>query len=545
MNSVNSQKLNAKKAVQVVKKAVKEVLTQQGIEASTRKGNKELDLFLKKLLKGEYTNEGQLRAMGAGLGKTIATVSEQRGVKHLDKQVILQVALKEEITIPEPIPTTPAPKIAKQAPTLVELNRTPPVKQEAQAVTPAVAASEPEEEEEEETPAVAASEPEEEEEEETPAVAASEPEEEEEEETPAVAESEPEEEEEEETPAVAASEPEEEEEEETPAVAASEPEEEEEEETPAVAESEPEEEEEEETPAVAASEPEEEEEEETPAVAASEPEEEEEEETPAVAASEPEEEEEEETPAVAESEPEEEEETPAVAESEPEEEEEEETPAVAESEPEEEEEEETPAVAESEPEEEEEEETPAVAESEPEEEEEEETPAVAESEPEEEEEIAKKPSASVSLKDRIAEDIKLAMKAKDTIRLETVRGIKKAIIEKEVAVRPTGQETLTPEQELEILSQQAKQRRDSIEQYQKAQREDLADKEAQELAIIETYLPKQLTDEELQTILAEIIASTGANSAKDLGKVMGVAMQQLKGKADGKKIQELVKSQLN
>jgi uncharacterized protein YqeY len=497
MNSVNSQKLNAKKAVQVVKKAVKEVLTQQGIEASTRKGNKELDLFLKKLLKGEYTNEGQLRAMGAGLGKTIATVSEQRGVKHLDKQVILQVALKEEITIPEPIPTTPAPKIAKQAPTLVELNRTPPVKQEAQAVTPAVAASEPEEEEEEETPAVAASEPEEEEEEETPAVAESEPEEEEEEETPAVA--------------------------------ASEPEEEEEEETPAVAESEPEEEEEEETPAVAASEPEEEEEEETPAVAASEPEEEEEEETPAVAASEPEEEEEEETPAVAESEPEEEEETPAVAESEPEEEEEEETPAVAESEPEEEEEEETPAVAESEPEEEEEEETPAVA----------------ESEPEEEEEIAKKPSASVSLKDRIAEDIKLAMKAKDTIRLETVRGIKKAIIEKEVAVRPTGQETLTPEQELEILSQQAKQRRDSIEQYQKAQREDLADKEAQELAIIETYLPKQLTDEELQTILAEIIASTGANSAKDLGKVMGVAMQQLKGKADGKKIQELVKSQLN
>ena len=151
----------------------------------------------------------------------------------------------------------------------------------------------------------------------------------------------------------------------------------------------------------------------------------------------------------------------------------------------------------------------------------------------------------MSLKDRIGEDIKSAMKAKDKIRLETVRSIKKVILEKEVALRPKGQDSLTEEQEIEVLSQQAKQRRDSIEQYRNGGREDLAEKEAQELAIIETYLPKQLSDEEVNSILDEIIASVGATTAKDLGKVMGVAMKQLKGKADGKKIQTMVKEKLS
>lgn len=151
----------------------------------------------------------------------------------------------------------------------------------------------------------------------------------------------------------------------------------------------------------------------------------------------------------------------------------------------------------------------------------------------------------MSLKERIGEDIKSAMKAKDKIRLETVRGIKKAILEKEVALRPKGQDSLTKEQEIELLAQQAKQRRDSIEQYQKAGREDLAEKEQQELAILETYLPEQVDDAELESIVDEIIASVGATSAKDLGKVMGTAMKQLKGKADGKKIQALVKSKLS
>ena len=151
----------------------------------------------------------------------------------------------------------------------------------------------------------------------------------------------------------------------------------------------------------------------------------------------------------------------------------------------------------------------------------------------------------MSLKERIGEDIKSAMKAKDKIRLETVRSIKKVILEKEVALRPKGQDSLTEEQEIELLAQQAKQRRDSIEQYRNGGREDLAEKEAQELAIIETYLPKQLSDDEINTVLDEIITSVGATTAKDLGKVMGVAMKQLKGKADGKKIQEMVKEKLS
>jgi uncharacterized protein len=151
----------------------------------------------------------------------------------------------------------------------------------------------------------------------------------------------------------------------------------------------------------------------------------------------------------------------------------------------------------------------------------------------------------MSLKERIGEEIKSAMKAKDKIRLETVRGIKKAILEKEVALRPQGQDSLTEEQEIELVAQLAKQRRDSIEQFTKAGRNDLADKESQELAILETYLPKQLDDTELESVIDEIINSVGATTAKDLGKVMGTAMKELKGKADGKKIQALVKSKLS
>jgi uncharacterized protein YqeY len=151
----------------------------------------------------------------------------------------------------------------------------------------------------------------------------------------------------------------------------------------------------------------------------------------------------------------------------------------------------------------------------------------------------------MSLKDRIGEAIKTAMKSKDKLRLETVRSIKKVLLEKEVSVRPSGQEQLTEAQELEVLAQLAKQRRESIEQYRQAGREDLASKEAQELAIIEEYLPKQLSDEELSAALDLIIARVGATTAKDMGKVMGPAMQEFKGKADGKKVQELVKAKLS
>ena len=149
-----------------------------------------------------------------------------------------------------------------------------------------------------------------------------------------------------------------------------------------------------------------------------------------------------------------------------------------------------------------------------------------------------------TLKERISEDIKTAMKARDKVRLETVRSIKKVIIEKETEVRPKGQDELTPEQELELLAQQAKQRRDSIEQYRQGGRDDLADTEAQELAIIETYLPAQLSTEEIEAIIDKIIASVGASSPIDMGQVMGPAMKELKGKADGKQVQGIVKAKL-
>ncbi len=150
----------------------------------------------------------------------------------------------------------------------------------------------------------------------------------------------------------------------------------------------------------------------------------------------------------------------------------------------------------------------------------------------------------MSLINQIGEEIKAAMKAQDKVRLETLRSIKKVLLEKEVSVRPSGQTELTAEQELEALSQIAKQRRDSIDQYQKVGREDLANQEAQELAIVEAYLPKQLSDEEVAQVIEQIISQVGATSAKDMGKVMGPAMQQLKGKADGKKVQDLVKVRL-
>lgn len=150
----------------------------------------------------------------------------------------------------------------------------------------------------------------------------------------------------------------------------------------------------------------------------------------------------------------------------------------------------------------------------------------------------------MSLKDRISDDIKTAMKAKDKVRLETVRSVKKVILERESLVRPSGQEALTPDQELEVLTQLAKQRKDSIEQYQKVGREDLAAQEAQELSILEEYLPQQLSDAEVEAVIDGLIAQTGASSPKDMGKVMGPAMQQLKGRADGGKVQALVKAKL-
>jgi|SRR5690554_7295050 uncharacterized protein YqeY len=149
------------------------------------------------------------------------------------------------------------------------------------------------------------------------------------------------------------------------------------------------------------------------------------------------------------------------------------------------------------------------------------------------------------LKDRISEDLKDAMRARDEVRLRTLRSLRAALLEREIAERTGGVAELSDEQALSVLQKQAKQRRDSIEQFVGAGREDLAENERQELAIIESYLPKQLSDDEIREELRKIIAEVGASSAAEIGKVMGPAMQRLKGKADGKRIQMIARELLS
>lgn len=140
-------------------------------------------------------------------------------------------------------------------------------------------------------------------------------------------------------------------------------------------------------------------------------------------------------------------------------------------------------------------------------------------------------------------DIKKAMLAREQARLETLRGIKKEFLEAKTAKGSDG--TLSDDTAMKILTKMVKQRKESAEIYLSQSRQDLADAELAEAAIIEEYLPKQLTEEELTAALQEIIAQVGATSAKDMGKVMGVASKQLSGKAEGRAISAKVKELLN
>ncbi|NTW55114.1 MAG: GatB/YqeY domain-containing protein [Chlorobaculum sp.] len=151
----------------------------------------------------------------------------------------------------------------------------------------------------------------------------------------------------------------------------------------------------------------------------------------------------------------------------------------------------------------------------------------------------------MSLKERIDQELKEALKSGDKVRLNAIRSIRAALLEKEVSIRVGGIGVLSDEQELEVLMGLAKRRRDAIEQFTAGNRPDLADNEAAELKVLEEYLPQQLSDDEVEAAIREIIAQTGATSMKEMGKVMGLAMKALKGKADGGKVQNLVKSLLS
>lgn len=149
----------------------------------------------------------------------------------------------------------------------------------------------------------------------------------------------------------------------------------------------------------------------------------------------------------------------------------------------------------------------------------------------------------MNLRQKISADLTAAMKAGDRLRLETLRTLRAVLTEKEIERRGSKAE-MTSDDEIGVLSSAAKKRRESIEQFAKGGRQDLVDQETQELAIIQEYLPKQLSLDDISAIVKEIISQIGATGPGDFGKVMPLAMKQLKGKADGKVIQELVRKNL-
>ncbi len=149
----------------------------------------------------------------------------------------------------------------------------------------------------------------------------------------------------------------------------------------------------------------------------------------------------------------------------------------------------------------------------------------------------------MSLKEQISEDIKKAMKTGDKTRLETLRTLRAVLMEREIEKRGSGQ-PVSQDDEVSVLTSAAKRRRESIEQFQAGGRPELAAQEGLELAIIQEYLPQQLSTEEIGKIIEEAVSQTGASSASDFGRVMPLVMKQLKGKADGKLIQDLVKKKL-
>lgn len=149
----------------------------------------------------------------------------------------------------------------------------------------------------------------------------------------------------------------------------------------------------------------------------------------------------------------------------------------------------------------------------------------------------------MNLEQKIMAELKTAMLAKDEKTLRSLRAIKAAIILAKTSEGAGGQ--IKAEEEIKLLQKLVKQRKDSLEIYQQQNRADLAQKEQEEIEVIEKFLPKQLSTEELKTIIAEIITQTGASSPADMGKVMGAATRQLAGKADGKAISAVVKELLS
>ena len=148
----------------------------------------------------------------------------------------------------------------------------------------------------------------------------------------------------------------------------------------------------------------------------------------------------------------------------------------------------------------------------------------------------------MKLFEQINNDIKEAMKARDKVRLETLRNIKKVFLEAKTA--PGANDTLTDADALKILQKLAKQGKESANTFMQSNRTDLAEHELEQVSVIESYLPQPLTEQEIESIVTAIIAETGAQGMKDMGRVMGVASKQMAGKAEGGAISSIVKKLL-
>jgi uncharacterized protein YqeY len=146
----------------------------------------------------------------------------------------------------------------------------------------------------------------------------------------------------------------------------------------------------------------------------------------------------------------------------------------------------------------------------------------------------------MTLREQLTDDIKTAMKARETERLNALRLLSAAVKQREVDERITLDDAAV----VSVIEKMIKQRKDSIAAYEKAQRQDLADKEKYEISVIEAYMPKQLSQAEVEAVVAEVIAATGAKSAADMGKVMGAVKPRLAGKADMGRVSALVKAKL-
>lgn len=147
----------------------------------------------------------------------------------------------------------------------------------------------------------------------------------------------------------------------------------------------------------------------------------------------------------------------------------------------------------------------------------------------------------MEIREKIMNDMKTAMRDKDQVKLDTIRGLQSAIKNREIEARP---EPITADDVLGVIKKLVKQRKESIEQFKSANRQDLVDKEASELKVLETYLPAQMSKEQIEAVVTAVIAEVGAKSIKDMGAVMKAVSAKTAGSADNKLVSEAIKAKL-